>query len=125
MYRLTLSLCISILLSLPMAGNRRYNAVIRTPKGTITGICMVAEDSIATRGVVMNEFGIKALEFVRGKKMKLTHVVPMLDRWYIRMTLKKDLCRLLDSEPNADGSLRYTNSRRHITYTLTPIDDTP
>lgn len=120
MRRLLLLSLLSI--SLHAAGQRRYAAYIDTPRGTVSGICAMAADSVETHGVLFNEFGITALEFSwhRAKdKVRLHQLLPALDRWYIRRTLRRDLRHLLHRLQQGDST--YVNRRRHITYTLTPL----
>lgn len=46
----------------------------------------------------------------------------MLDHWYIRRTLRRDLAQLLiDYRP--DAPLHYHNERRNIDYLFTPLPD--
>lgn len=100
----------------------RYSAYIETPRAAVSGICILVSDSTEIRGCLFNEFGITALEFTynrRKDKVRLHTVLPALDRWYIRRTLRRDLRQLLLHLQQGDGT--YENSRYHIKYTLTPL----
>ena len=102
----------------------RYDAYIQLPRAYVSGICMLREgDSV--KGSLFNEFGITALDFtycLRKQKIKLHSVMPMMDKWYIRRVLKKDLRQLMARLQQ--GETQYQNERRHITYQLTPAHDT-
>ena len=61
-------------------------------KGYITGLCLLNTENDTTYGTIMNEFGIKVFDFVYrepSKKIKLLHLIPMLNKWYIKRVLKK------------------------------------
>lgn len=105
-------------------GSKQYNALIEMPKGTVTGICMLVQERDTIKGAIVNEFGITAMEFYylgSKDKVKLKHVIAMLDKWYIKKILKKDLRELMLALKQ--GEYVYVNKRHHITYTLTPIAD--
>ena len=100
----------------------RYTAYIEFPKTYVSGICILLNDGEELKGSVFNEFGISCLDFVWLKtkdKVKLLSVQKMLDKWYIRRTLRKDL-RLLLHEM-VESRTTYMNEKRHITYQLKPI----
>jgi len=100
----------------------RYSAYIETPRAAVSGICILVSDSTEIRGCLFNEFGITALEFTynrRKDKVRLHTVLPALDKWYIRRTLRRDLRQLLLRLQQGDGT--YENSGYHIKYTLTPL----
>ncbi len=102
----------------------QYSAYIEMPKGYISGICILANDNEIIRGSIFNEFGITALDFSyhpRKEKVKLHSVVSMMDKWYIRRVLKHDLKLLMSGLQRGDTT--YTNTKHHITYQLTPIDN--
>ena len=102
--------------------SRRYTALVETPRAAISGICILAGDSTELRGSLFNEFGITALEFTwlrKRDKVRLHSVMPALDKWYIRRTLRRDLRHLLLRLEQGEGS--YENTRHHIKYTLIPI----
>ena len=41
-----------------------FTALIETPKASISGICLIVQDSDSIKGAIVNEFGITALDFV-------------------------------------------------------------
>ncbi|MBO5593424.1 MAG: hypothetical protein J5931_02335 [Prevotella sp.] len=103
----------------------------------ITGICMMdqsADDGIV--GTVVNEFGMKAFDFIYdNKKVQLLNIVAFLDKWYIRKVLRKDLAFILSQMEQGvdfkkksrsiqfkpDGEIEAVNSRYKIYYTFTPM----
>ena len=103
----------------------------------ITGICMMdksADDGIV--GTVVNEFGMKAFDFIYdNKKVQLLNIVAFLDKWYIRKVLRKDLAFILsqmeqgvdfEKKPRriqfkSNGEIEAVNSRYKIYYTFTPM----
>lgn len=108
----------------PSPLSARYSAYIETPKASVSGICILAETGDTVRGCFFNEFGITALSFLyipSRDKVTLKSVMPALDKWYIRRVLRRDLRRLLHRLQQGDGT--YQNSRYHINYSLTPLDD--
>ncbi len=105
-----------------VGGKMRYTAYIEFPKAYVSGICILLNDGEELRGSVFNEFGISCMDFVWKKakdKVKLLSVQKMLNKWYIRQTLRKDLRLLLHQM--AEGRTAYVNEKRHITYQLKPI----
>ena len=116
---------------------RRYTLSIDLPKGGhVSGICLIRMEG--DRGVmsVVNEFGVKAFDAVcpgaKGR-VKLPYVMALLDKWYIRRVLSRDLsvlfrpdCRLprhRTLERREDGTMVLTNRRHKITYRLKPLKD--
>ncbi len=102
----------------------RYSAMIELPKAYVSGVCIVQTRNDTVTGCLFNEFGISAIEFVRHpgkKKVKLLSTIKMLDKWYIRRVISRDLACLLD-RMQPDGAT-YRNERRKITYTLTTLND--
>lgn len=114
---------------------RRYNMFITFPKGgSLSGVCLIRMSGADGVMSVMNEFGIKAFDAVytaKKDKVKLRNVVGMLDKWYIRKVIAKDMSYLFNPkkkiskrramEHEADGSILLTNKRFKITYRLQPI----
>jgi hypothetical protein len=108
------------------AGDKvRYTAYIEMPKGYISGLCILVNDGQAVKGSLFNEFGISSLDFsycIAKDKVKLHDVMPMMDKWYIRRVLRKDLRQLMHCLQQ--GMTQYKNEHRQISYTLTPITET-
>lgn len=102
----------------------RYTALIEMPKAYISGICILLREEEILKGAVFNEFGISAIDFSycpEKDKVKLHHVVKMLDRWYIRRVLKKDLRQLIHSLQR--GETQYRNEKYKINYKFTPLKE--
>lgn len=124
--------------------SNHYAFEITTPKAALTGIMIVKESDGVILGSMVNEFGVSAIDFSYDRsrdKLKLLNVVGFLDKWYIKMTMKKDLRLCLHvlfaipykSEKNyeisfSSDSYQVVNKKRKITYTFTrmslPEDDT-
>ena len=118
-------LLFSSLLSPLYAQTARYTAYIEMERAYISGLCLLQTESDMTKGCIFNEFGITAVEFTydqQRQKVKLHRVMDLLDRWYIRKVLKKDLARLMDNLQH--GEYEYENQKRHIHYRLTPLTNT-
>ncbi len=102
----------------------RYTAYIETPKAYVSGICVLVNAGDEVRGSLFNEFGITAISFsyqTKKDKVKLHEVLPMLDKWYIRRVLRKDLRQLMHGLQRGEG--RYTNDKYKLSYQLTPMDE--
>ena len=102
----------------------RYAAIIETPKAYLSGICVLYHDENGEiRGSFFNEFGISALDFsyIENKdKVKLHHVIKMMNKWYIKRVLRRDLRELIHQLKLGNGS--YRNARYHLNYLFTPIE---
>ena len=102
--------------------NIRFTAYIEMEKGYVSGICILHRDGDTVHGSLFNEFGITALDFtyrLERKKVKLHTVMPMMNKWYIRKVLKKDLRQLMTGLQN--GETTWKDERYHIEYQLTPL----
>ena len=112
---------------------------IDTGKATISGILVTRETEKVIMGSIINEFGISALDFCydkRKEKMKLTHVVSFLNKWYIKKVRSNDrkfcLHILYGTSYNKKHNYRIEqtvnsttiyNTKRHITYTFSPLKE--
>ena len=112
---------------------------IDTGNASISGILATRETEDAILGSIINEFGISALDFCYNKekgKMKLTHVVSFLNKWYIKRVLSNDLkfcLHILYGTPfkkkhsysieKTIDSTKISNNKRHITYTFKPLKE--
>jgi hypothetical protein len=69
-----------------------FRMMLSTPKVNLTGICIVKQVNGDWRGSIMNEFGVKILDFVSTpEKCKLVHVISFLDKWYIKKVIASDI----------------------------------
>jgi len=104
--------------------SRQYAAYIEMPRGYVSGVCVLQKADAVIKGCLFNEFGITSLDFTYypdRQKVKLHHVVKLMDKWYIRRILRKDMALLMRCME--EGRTSYRNERRHITYQLNPIAD--
>lgn len=119
-----LSLKAQSLLPSPSGEAARYDAYIELPRGYLSGVCIMRCAGDTLRGSIFNEFGVSAMDFVydrRKDRVRLLSVMKMMDRWYIRRTLRADLRQLFKSMNAGEGE--YRNERRHILYRFTPMVD--
>ena len=103
---------------------QRFSTFIETPRASISGICVLVTDSSEVCGSLFNEFGITALDFTYNPerdKIKLHSVMKMMDKWYIRKVLKKDLRQVMKALMK--GESEYTNQRQHIVYRFHGIEE--
>lgn len=101
-----------------------FYSYIEIPKGYISGICAMMLENRSIKATIYNEFGITAMEFtynMEKQKVKLGYIIKMLDKWYIKRTLKKDLAHLIDCLDR--GNTEYVNKKRKITYRFIPMED--
>ena len=106
------------------SSRQTFTALIETPKATLSGICLLVQDSDTIKGAIVNEFGITALDFVytrKEDKVRLVSAAPMLDKWYMRPVIAADIRHLLRAL--REGKLSYEDEKYHIRYTLSPIND--
>lgn len=106
------------------SSRQTFTALIETPKASISGICLIVQDSDSIKGAIVNEFGITALDFVYARKddkVRLVSAAPMLDKWYMRPVITADIRMLLHALH--EGKLSYEDEKYHIKYTLSPIHD--
>ena len=95
-------------------------------KGYITGLCLLNTENDTTYGTIMNEFGIKVFDFVYrepSKKIKLLHLMPMLNKWYIKRVLKKDMRNIIPHLLES-AAYEYRNEKYNIHYLFTPLVQT-
>jgi hypothetical protein len=111
-----------------------YRLRIKTPQVEMSGVMMVKYMDNEWRGSLINEFGVKAFDFiVKKQKCRLLNTVSLLNRWYIRKTIERDLFflfgkalqgevekgRRITYQP--DGFFIITNERQHIDYIFQPM----
>ena len=103
----------------------------------LTGICIIRTDEGGSKGTIMNEFGVNALDFTLSadrKKVRLQHVVAMMDKWYVKRVVRKDLQYLFSATMSpqtkgrrtvvrtAAGSVTLENEKYKLKYSLKPIN---
>lgn len=131
--------CEAQVLKLPTGKSGKYAMnIIMDKRGGVTGICILRDSGAEVFGSVVNEFGIKAFDFVYNKKKdktKLRNVIKMLNKWYIRKIVSNDLSVVVRGN-NTEKQLRkrrltcggdsivLENTKYNITYKFHRIDDT-
>ena len=123
---LALPISVQAQTTFPSADGERakYAAYIEMPKAYVSGICVLLQEDGLIKGSLFNEFGITALDFTynpQRDKIKLHSVIKMMDKWYIRKVLKKDLRQVMKTLK--EGQTEYTNQRRHIVYRFHGIEE--
>lgn len=104
----------------------RFTALIEMPRGYISGVCAMTRDEGTLKGCLFNEFGISAIDFTynpQKDKVKLLRVMAMLDRWYVRRVLRKDLRALIHAMQRGESS--YKDEKHNLSFQLTPLADDP
>lgn len=101
----------------------RYTAMVESSKACLSGICILYhEQKGMIRGSLFNEFGLSFIDFtyyVNKDRVKLHHVVKMMDKWYVRRVLRHDLRELLHALQQGRGE--YADNRHRMRYQLQPM----
>ncbi len=103
----------------------KYDATIEMKKGYLSGICILLREEEGVRGCLFNEFGISALDFIYypdKEKVKLEGVIEMLDKWYIKKVLRKDLTLLMKNLQQGIGSYRDEKFKIKYKFSLLKED---
>ncbi|GHT01299.1 hypothetical protein AGMMS49525_01630 [Bacteroidia bacterium] len=118
----------------------KFRVLIKTGQAEISGIMIVkyVPNSLKDewRGSLINEFGVKAFDFVAPQgKCKLHNTISFLDKWYIRKTVESDFAFLLWDAANGktvkgkhfeqlpDGDFILKNEKRDIEYSFQLIEE--
>ena len=102
----------------------KYNAYIEMSRAYISGVCILMKEGDMIKGSLFNEFGITALDFTydpKRQKVKLHTVIKMMDKWYIRRVIRKDMAQLMICLQK--GETQYKNESRNISYQFLPIEN--
>lgn len=102
----------------------RYRVMIEMPKSYLSGICILYQDSAEVKGSIFNEFGVSAIDFSYipyKDKVKLRHVMKMLNKWYIKRVLRKDLLALIHNLK--EGIYEYDDLKYKISFRFTPMEE--
>ncbi len=103
----------------------KYDATIEMKKGYLSGICILLRKEEGVRGCLFNEFGISALDFIYypdKEKVKLEGVIEMLDKWYIKKVLRKDLALLMKNLQQGIGTYRDEKYKINYKFSLLKED---
>jgi len=97
----------------------RYQVNIQVRGNHITGICMLRKSDEGWRGTLINEFGIKAFDFIiTSQKSELLNTIAMMNKWYIRRTIAGDLHFLFEID-NPDAPFQTKTTRIEQAGTMT------
>ncbi|MDE7403104.1 MAG: hypothetical protein K2M87_06805 [Muribaculaceae bacterium] len=123
--------------SLNTGPTRKYKFELTTSKAAISGILITQETQNEIVGSMINDFGLSALEFKFNKKtgkIKLLNVAQFLNKWYIKLVLKKDIAvcirRLYNLESKESKNyiilddsqdLTVVNKKRNLKYQFSPL----
>lgn len=94
-----------------------YNVNIEMPKGYVSGQCVMLRNGKQLNGTIINEFGVTVMDFVYDEtkdKVKFVSVVDMLDKWYIRRVLRRDLRMVIHGLDREEDT--YENKKCKIKY---------
>lgn len=124
---------------LPLEGRQQFTVFISARGMELTGVCIIKTDEEGSRGAIVNEFGVHALDFTLSsdrKKVKLLNVMPVMDHWYIKKVVRGDLKYLFMAIENPqskgkrtvkiedDGTVTMENTKYKLVYSLKPINNT-
>lgn len=131
---LSISLCLLCLVAYPLhaqslfpdsVGERlKYDATIEMKNGYLSGICILLHTEDGVKGCLFNEFGISALDFTyypERNKVQLDGVLKMLDKWYIKKVLRKDILLLMKNLQQGVGT--YRDEKFKIDYKFSLLKD--
>ena len=113
---------------------REYTSTIQFNRNTLSGICIVKKEENKYIGTFINEFGIKAFDFIydhRKMSVKILNTIEFINKWYIKRVIKKDLKFLFTNKQNFkkrkreieynDSCAILTNNKYNIQYSFTPL----
>jgi hypothetical protein len=122
--------------SLDKGKTSRYQLSVKVNQAEITGIMLLKYMENEWRGSLINEFGIKMFDFTAANgKCRLQHVLPLIDKWYIRRAIASDFAFLLwgagqgkpgkgkSLERLSDGAFLLKNDKHHIVYLFQPVEE--
>jgi hypothetical protein len=114
----------------------KYRVLIKANQAEISGIMVVKFIHNEWRGSLINEFGIKAFDFVAPRgRCKLQNTIPFLNKWYIRKTVEDDFAFLFWNaaskkimkgkrlEQSSDDKFVLKNEKRAIEYSFQSIEE--
>lgn len=109
----------------------KYRMWIGLKGKEISGIMAVKYLDNEWRGSMINEFGVKAFDFIATEgKCRMLNTVSFLDKWYIRKTVESDLAAILwqlsgkgkHFETAGSGQCRLVNEKHKIEYLFQQIE---
>lgn len=118
--------------SLSKSDLTRWSFRLAAQNASFTGFFLMREEDNDIIGSTINEFGISAIDFIylkKNRKIKITGIAGFLNKWYIKLLLRKDLSvavsKLTDPSYNLpkgygyseeDGTITITNRKQNVSY---------
>lgn len=102
----------------------RFTAYIEIRDAYLSGGCMLLNDGNLLKGAVFNDFGISYFDFsyhFLKDKVKLHDVQKMMNKWYLKKILIKDLKALIHNM--REGLPEYRDEKYRLYLKLTPIPE--
>ncbi len=110
---------------LPNEGDsKEYQMTINMPKAYISGICVMANDGERVNGSIFNEFGLSMLSFsylIEKDKVIILSAMKMINKWYIKRVLRKDLLGVIKCLQN--NNTTYEDTKHNINIIIKPMFD--
>jgi hypothetical protein len=104
---------------LDTAARNDFQVIFSSSKANITGIFIAKKINGEWRGSIVNEFGIKTLDFIStSKKTKVINVISFLDKWYIKNIIASDIQFVMEID-NPDYMSGVKANRNYVQDTLT------
>jgi len=95
-----------------------FRIIFTTPKAQITGIFIFKRMDGEWRGTIINEFGLKVLDFVSTpEKCRIMNVIPFLNKWYIKKVMASDIQFIMEID-NPDYPIGVHANRHFMENTL-------
>ncbi len=108
---------------LPNEGDsKEYQMTINMPKAYISGICVMANDGERVNGSIFNEFGLSMLSFsylIEKDKVKILSAMKMINKWYIKRILRKDLLGVIKCLQN--NNTAFEDTKHSINIIIEPM----
>jgi len=96
-----------------------YRMILSSSKANISGIYVAKQVNGQWNGSIINEFGIKAFDFIStSKKCELMNVISFLDKGYIKKVIASDIQFIMEID-NPDYNPGIQSKRELISDTLT------
>lgn len=102
----------------------RYNMQIDIRDAYLSGICILSQQGNTVVSSIVNEFGVSMMDFTYNPakdKVKIRNIIKKLNRWYIKLVLKRDIKAML--QVMRDGGNEYYDEKYKIRYTFSLNND--
>lgn len=97
-----------------------YNFTMTSLRAEISGLCILKLNGEVVNASIVNDFGTTFIDYsyqMRKSRVKLHYVFELLDKWYIRRVLKRNLKKVMMAMHN--GETTYRDLKHKLTYTFT------